>query len=109
MQADVETVHNISEVEFYEIEDFSDRQDFMDKSRSYRLFCNMERPNTYKENKTPWQLAKEKVPNLDKRFLMIPPVDLDALLKKNLFSLSGGKNLLTDPYCKEALINNLYK
>jgi len=99
MQADVETVHNLMEAEFYEIETFADRQDFLKKSYSYQLFFNLERPNTYKENKTPWQLAKEKVPNLDKRLLMIPPVDLDAMLENILFSPAiGGNNLLTDPF-----------
>jgi transposase len=98
MQADVETVHNISEVEFYEIEHFKDRQDFLNKSYSYQLFFNLERPNTYKENKTPWQLAKEKIPNLDKRALMIPSVDLDAMLDiKILSSASGGNYLLLNP------------
>lgn len=98
MQADVETVHNLIEVEFYEIETFADRQDFFNKLFSYLLFFNLERPNTYKENKTPWQLAIEKVPNLDKRLLMIPPVDLDAMLENNLlFPAIGGNNLLTNP------------
>ncbi|MBI4725769.1 hypothetical protein HY768_00845 [candidate division TA06 bacterium] len=60
----------------------------MNKSLSYLLFFNLERPNTYKENKTPWQLALEKVPNLDKRLLIIP-VDLDAMLENKLFFPRG--------------------
>lgn len=98
MQADVETVHNLIEKEFYELETFKDRQDFLNKAYTYQLFFNLERPNTYKENKTPWQLAKEKVPTLDKRLLMIPPVDLDALFRANIpFLRQGGKYLLTVP------------
>jgi hypothetical protein len=99
MQADVETVHGLMEPEFYEIEAFTDRTDFMSKATTYHLFFNLERPNTYKEHKTPWQLAQEKKPDLDKRLLMVPPVDLDALLVEYLNTLDqGGKNVLTDPF-----------
>ena len=79
MQSDVETIHNLMEMEFYEIEQFKDRPDFFNKAASYQMFFNLHRPNSYKEHKTPWQLAQAKNPNLDKRLLMIPPVDLDKL------------------------------
>ena len=79
MQSDVETIHNLMEMEFYEIEQFKDRSDFFSKATCYQMFFNLHRPNSYKEHKTPWQLAQEKSPNLDKRLLMIPPVDLDKL------------------------------
>jgi len=98
MQADVETVHGLMETEFYEIETFADRADFMSKANTYQLFFNIERPNTYKEHKTPWQLAQEKKPDLDKRLLMTAAVDLDELLNAyTSFLAQGGKNLLTDP------------
>jgi len=98
MQADVETVHGLMEPEFYEIEKFSDRMDFLSKANTYQLFFNLERPNTYKEHKTPWQLAQEKKPDLDKRLLMTPAVDLDLLLKNYLnFLAQGGKDVLTNP------------
>lgn len=83
-QSDVETVHNLIEVDFYEIEQFIDRADFMEKACTYQLFFNLVRPNTYKENKSPWQLAKEKRPDIPREALMLPPVDLDALLNKKL-------------------------
>ena len=99
MQADVETVHGLMETEFYELETFYDRASFMQKAYTYQLLFNLERPNTYKEDKTPWQLAKEKKPDLDKRLLMIPPVDLDAMLNTYVdYSALGGNNVLTDPY-----------
>jgi len=99
MQADVETVHGLMETEFYEIETFTDRADFMSKSCTYQLFFNLERPNTYKENKTPWKLAVEKKHDIDKRLFMIPPVDLDLLLNmQTSFLPQGGNNLLTDPW-----------
>ncbi len=99
MQADVETVHGLMETEFYEIETFIDRADFMSKAYTYQLFFNLERPNTYKEHKTPWQLAREKKPDLDKRLLMTPAVDLDTMLEHyTSFLAQGGKNVLTNPF-----------
>ena len=79
-QADVETVHDIIEREFFEIESFSSRQDFFNKVSSYQLFFNLQRPNTYKEGKTPYALIKDKMPNLHASVAMLPPLDLDALL-----------------------------
>lgn len=98
MQSDVETVHNLMEMEFYEIEQFENRQDFLNKATSYQLFFNLHRPNSYKEHKTPVQLAQEKNPDLDTRLLMIPPIDLDKLLRwQTSLRAQGGKNLLTVP------------
>jgi hypothetical protein len=87
------------ETEFYEIETFANRADFISKANTYQLFFNLERPNTYKEDKTPWQLTQEKKPDLDKRLLMTAAVDLDVLLNTyTSFLTQGGKNLLTDPF-----------
>ena len=99
MQSDVETIHNLMEMEFYEIESFQNRQDFFNKASCYQLFFNLHRPNSYKERKTPWQLAQEKNPDLDQRLLMIPPVDLDKLLswKSSLLFNKGGNDHLTVP------------
>ena len=98
MQADVETVHGLMETEFYELETFSDRADFMRKAYTYQLSFNIQRPNTYKENKTPLQLTIEKNPDIDKRLFMIPPIDLDQLLDNHsTFLTQGGNNVLTDP------------
>jgi len=98
MQADVETIHNLVETEFYEIEHFSSRQNFMDKAYSYQLFFNLVRTNSYKENKTPWQLAKEKRPDLPINIAMIPPVDLCSLLKKKIaFSNKRGYDVSSLP------------
>ena len=97
-QSDVETVHNLIETEFYEIENFTDRSDFMEKVHAYQLFFNLERPNTYKENKSPWQLAQEKRPDIAKEALMLPPVDLDALLDKTLANPAiGGYDVYSAP------------
>jgi len=87
-QSDIETVHNLIEVEFYEIETFKDRKDFMQKALTYQTFFNFQRPNSYKENRTPWQLVQQKRPDIPKEALMLPPVDLDALLYKKLDSVT---------------------
>jgi len=98
MQSDVETIHNLMEMEFYEIEQFNNRFDFMTKAACYQLFFNLHRPNSYKEHKTPWALAQEKNPQLDKRLLMIPPVDLDQLFAWYApFLAKRGNDLLTVP------------
>ena len=98
-QSDVETVHNLIEPDFYEVEQFADRDDFLEKAHTYQLFFNLERPNTYKENKSPWQLAKEKRPDLSKEALMLPPVDLDALLDKTLADQAiGGYDVSSAPF-----------
>ena len=97
MQSDVETIHNLMEMEFYEIEQFKSRQDFLNKATAYQLFFNLHRPNSYKEHKSPLQLVKEKKPDLDQRLLMIPPVDLDKLLNWKISLIQGGKDLLTVP------------
>lgn len=98
MQADVETVHNLVETEFYELETFTSRKDFMNKAYSYQLFFNLQRPNTYKENKTPWQLARDKVPDLPIEIAKIPPVDLCELANKKLdFLAKGGYDVYSNP------------
>lgn len=97
-QADVETVHNLVEMEFYEIEDFEGREDFLNKAYSYQLFFNLVRPNTYKENQIPWQIASNKQPDLSIEVAKIPPVFLDDLLRKKLdFSPKVGYDMSSVP------------
>lgn len=81
-QSDVETFHNLEEVEFFDIEKFYSLQDFLDKTYTYQLFFNLVRPNTYKENKTPWDIVKEINPELPKDICMLPPIILDKMIYK---------------------------
>ena len=86
------------EQEFYEIEHFADRRNFLDKAYSYQLFFNIARPNSYKENKTPWQIAREKVPDLSERVPLIPPVFIEDLMEKDLENLPlGGHDVSSTP------------
>ena len=97
-QSDVETTHNLVEMEFFEIENFTGRPDFLMKAASYQLFFNLMRPNSYKENKTPWELAKEKHPNLSKKIAMIPPVFIEDLMEKDIENLvQGGHDVSSVP------------
>src|SRR5690349_24452571 len=53
-QSDVETVHRLEEDEFFDLEDFSSRGDFLAKVHTYQLYFNLVRPNSHKENLSPW-------------------------------------------------------
>ncbi len=103
-QSDVETVHNIIEQDFFEIERFADRDDFFNKVHTYQTFFNFERPNTYKENKTPWELAKEKNPKLKKEALMLPPIDLEEVVRNMDV---GGNDVLLNPKIYANLSSNI--
>ena len=83
-QSDVETFHNLEEVEFFDIESdsFTSLKDFLDKAYTYQLFFNLIRPNTYKENKTPWDIVREKNPELPKEICMLPPIILDKMINQ---------------------------
>ncbi|MEE8423106.1 MAG: helix-turn-helix domain-containing protein [Thermodesulfobacteriota bacterium] len=103
-QADVESLHNLVEMEFYEVELFKHRPDFLNKAYSYQLFFNLMRPNSYKENKTPWQIATEKNPDLSIEIAQIPPVFLEDLPDKTRlhkeveFLPQGGYDVYSVPF-----------
>jgi hypothetical protein len=63
-QADVETVHGIIEDEFYEIEAFPSPQIFLAKATQYVTWFNIARRNSYKGNKTPWEIVHERDPTI---------------------------------------------
>jgi transposase len=97
-QSDVETVHRIIEDELYEVESFTDRQDFLKKTTLYNLWFNIARKNTYKGNKTPWEIIRSKNPNLDPELPMLTPVFLDKLFfqrTKNI--ITGEYHVVPDP------------
>jgi transposase len=57
-QSDVETVHRIEEDEFFDLEDFSSRGDFLAKAHTYQLYFNLARPNSHKGYLSPWQIIE---------------------------------------------------
>ena len=50
-QADVETAHRLIEDEFYQVESFQGRSDFLHKAATYNLWFNTRRQNSYKANR----------------------------------------------------------
>ncbi len=78
---DVESLHNLIETEFFDIAKFESREDFIRKAESYRLFFNLERPNSYKGGKTPWLIAQQDWADNDlaSYAAIIETVDLDKM------------------------------
>lgn len=89
-QADVETVHNLMEQEFYEVEHFTGRGDFLAAADHYQLFFNLARRNSAKEHKTPWDLVRQKLPGADPRLPLLSVVYLDELHESILHSPAVG-------------------
>ena len=85
-QADVETVHRIIEDEFYEVESFKGREDFLAKATTYNLWFNVVRKNSYKGYKTPWQIIQERNSSIRPDIVTLPPVFLDEVFVKSLDS-----------------------
>ena len=79
-QSDVETVHRLIEDEFFEIESFSSRSDFLAKASLYQLYFNLARPNSHKQNLSPWQIVQNLNPRLPLQLCLLPPIALDPLL-----------------------------
>jgi transposase len=89
-QADVETVHNLMEQEFYEIESFADRNDFIAKANCYQWFFNLARRNSAKEDQTPWELLQHKRPNANPLIPLLSVEYLDELHDSILHSSAAG-------------------
>jgi hypothetical protein len=97
-QADVETVHNLIEAEFYCIESFVDRQEFLRKANTYQLFFNTVRPNGSKGHRTPWQIIQQRWPaRATPRIALLPPVFLEDILHTRLGSPAGLPNQRPPP------------
>ena len=97
-QADVETVHRLIEDEFYEVERFSNRENFLQKAASYNLWFNVARKNSYKGHRTPWEIASERNPNLNPKLPTLPPVYLDKMFQQNMRNqTSGGYHVVPYP------------
>lgn len=78
--ADVETVHNTIEFEFYDIEAFGNKVDFFDKATTYSLYYNLSRKNSNRKDKSPLDTLREAKEDIDPRVLALPALDLDTLL-----------------------------
>jgi len=79
--ADVETVHNLIELEFYDIEHFHDRKDFFMKASTYQRWFNILRKNGWKWNKSPLDILREDAPHVGPVVATLPALDLDRLVQ----------------------------
>ena len=61
-----------NKVEFFDIENFSSLQNFLDKTYTYQLFFNLVRPDAY----------KEKNPDLRREICMLPPIIPDKMINQ---------------------------
>ncbi len=84
-QSDVETVHRLEEDEFFDLESFSSRGEFLAKVHTDQLYFNLMRPNSRKENLSPWQIIERLAPRSPLQLCLLPPIFLDYHL-----SDSGG-------------------
>src|SRR5271166_5199014 len=79
-QSDVETVHRLEEDEFFDLEDFSSRGEFLAKVHTYQLYFNLARPNSHKGYHSPWQIIERIAPRSPLELCLLPPVFLDYYL-----------------------------
>jgi transposase len=79
-QSDVETVHRLVEDEFFDLEAFTSRGDFLAKAHTYQLYFNLVRPNSHKQNQSPWQIIERLAPRSPLELCLLAPVFLDYYL-----------------------------
>ena len=79
-QSDVETVHRLIEDEFYDLETFASRADFLAKATLYQHYFNLARPNSHKQGRSPWQILQQVEPRRPLDLCLLPPVFLDYYL-----------------------------
>lgn len=83
-QADVETIHRLIEDEFYPVESFSSRSNFLAKATAYNLWFNVARKNSYKNHQTSWQIIAKRNNKLNPNIAILPPVFLNNIWKLKL-------------------------
>ena len=98
-QSDVETVHRLVEDEFFDLESFSGRGDFLSKAFTYQLYFNLVRPNSHKQNLSPWQIIERFAPRSPLQLCLLPPVFLDYYLND-----SGGYDVSRHPYSPKVVV-----
>jgi transposase len=77
--SDVETVHRTIEDEFFDLENFSSPQDFLQRVATYQAWYNLLRPNMNKDDQAPWQIIQKLQPTTNNQLPRLPPLMLDWL------------------------------
>jgi transposase len=91
--ADVESLHDTIEEEFFNLEQFENRENFFIKAQMYQNFYNFTRPNFWKKAKTPIQITCEDRPDINPSILFTPIIDLDKLFRIKFSSGKGGQHV----------------
>ena len=109
--ADVESLHDTIEEEFFNLEHFKNRDDFFIKAQMYQNFYNFVRPNFWKKGKTPLQIIIEDRQNINQSILFTPVVHLDKLFRFKFSPREGGQHVpaLSDLFNCLYLINLFFK
>ena len=81
-QSNVETVHRLVEDEFFDLETFASRGEFLAKAHTYQLYFNLVPPNSHKENPSPWQIIERLAPRSPLELCLLPPVFLGSYLNE---------------------------
>jgi transposase len=76
--ADVEAFHRLIEEELFDLECFAGLEDFLRKATLYQHYFNYARPNSYKGERTPWEIVERDHPDIHPEVLALPPVLLEA-------------------------------
>jgi len=97
-QSDLETCHRLIEDEFFRIEPFRDRRDFLQKAATYQLFFNTLRPNSAKGGRSPLDILRQRCPQLDPRIVLLHPVFLEDTLAHRLRPPPGGNHVRPYPF-----------
>lgn len=77
---DLETVHRLIEDEFFDLETFTSRADFLAKATLCQLYFDLARPTSHKGGLSPWQIIQQLEPQLPLRLFLFSPVLLDRFL-----------------------------
>ena len=79
----------LEEDEFFDLEDFSSRGEFLAKVHTYQLYFNLARPNSHKQNQSPWQIIERLAPRSPLELCLLPPVFLDYYLNDSGIRCAG--------------------
>lgn len=79
-QADVETLHERIEAEFFNLERFASREEFFMKASAWQLWWNTTRKIGYKGGRSPDQILLEESPRRNPNVWFLPALNLDQLL-----------------------------
>lgn len=88
----METVHRLIEDEFFDLEPFPRRGDFLAQAHTSQHSFNRARPNPHKEHQTPGPILARLAPRSPLELCLLPPVLLDSYVND-----SGGYDLARLP------------